>query len=477
MQKNSPTKLRTLSKGLHLAFAISLAFAPVMMTSVHAQAAQTQQMDAQLNMAKRNIEQIQKSLATIRTGDVAQYNKLSKQLTKAADLLKATSSQAHPDFQIAVQNWSTLRSQMVSMSEQWQQAQANANFQQNNSQGNSVNNNQTAMSASAQSNAQASGQVVNANAILAKYQRENRPKLSNYPNPSDVSNWARSMKALQSTELQADLRSLQDASVSAQDRQRVSNWIGGSFQDQITQDISNAMQHFNNLANTAAQTSQQIMGIDQSDKMRIYNFANGESGRRNMQRIDAGLVASANALALEESYPSLANPERQQQIALLATAQQTLQEYSEVAKEQAEVLANMPKKQKKKNEQFLKGISQTLWFKGSEFASLDSKGSIWMNSEDVGDIVNSGTIYVFSRDIGSIEPDGKVWFNGNHVGILEENGKVWRNGTHVGTVEPNGKVWIDGGQNGEIVPYDGEWKRAAVVYFFNDWFTRDAWKR
>jgi hypothetical protein len=31
-------------------------------------------------------------------------------------------------------------------------------------------------------------------------------------------------------------------------------------------------------------------------------------------------------------------------------------------------------------------------------------------------------------------------------------------------------VWINGNSNGEIVPFDGEWKRAAVVYYFRDIF-------
>lgn len=420
--------------------------------------AQAQQMDAQLNMAKRNIEEIQQGLVNIRNGDVSHYNKLSKQLTKTADLLKSTTSRAHPDFQKAVQNWSSLQTDMLTLSQQWQQIQANAS---------------QAPSVSAPA---VSGQVVNANTILAKYQRSNRPALPNYPNPSDVEQWALLMKALQGKELQSDLEQLNSASVSAQDRQRVSSWIGGNFQQQITQDVQSAMQRFNSIAETGVQTSQRILAIDKNDKMRIYNFAHGDNGARNKQEIDAALVASANAMALEEVYPALSKPERHQQIGLLASAQQTLQTFTEVANAQAEVLANMPKKQKVKNRDFLKAIEQTLWLGGREIASLDAKGSIWMNSEDVGDIVSNGTIYVYGRDIGSIELDGKVWFNGDHVGTIEDNGKVWRSGSHVGTIEPNGKVWA-GGQTGEIVPFDGEWKRAAVIYFFNDWFTRDAWLR
>lgn len=420
-----------------------------------------QQMDAKLNMAKRSLMSIETKLKTLKTGDVSQYNRIGAELTKAATLLKESQSQAHPDYLKSVQNWSRLQQLMASTAQEWQNQTASVSSQQ-----------ETGSNA-----VKGSGQVtsvepsnVDANAILAKYQKQNRPSLGNYPNPSEVGEWAQQMRALQTTELQKDLAALQQANVNPNDANRVSRWINGEFQRQIKQSIKSQLDGFNNIANTAAQLSQQIDAIKTNDKMRAYNFAHGENGRLNTQTLQNGLIATANALSLEEVYPELTNPQRQQQLAQIAMAQQKLESLVEQSKETATELAALPKKQKKKNKNFLKGISQELWYRGRVLASLDKKGSIWMNSRDVGDVTSNGTIWVRGRDLGSVELDGKVWFRGRHVGTLEDNGKVWRKGSQIGLVETNGKVWIDGNANGEITPYEGEWKRAAVVYFFRDFF-------
>lgn len=63
-----------------------------------------------------------------------------------------------------------------------------------------------------------------------------------------------------------------------------------------------------------------------------------------------------------------------------------------------------------------------------------------------------------------------MWFEGRHIGTLEENGRVWRNSSQVGSIDKNGKVWISSTETGVIVPFEGEWKRAAIIYFFTDLF-------
>lgn len=280
------------------------------------------------------------------------------------------------------------------------------------------------------------------------------------------------MQALQTTELQKDLALLKQPGVAVADANRVNRWISGDFQRQIQQQVTAAMQKFNGEALKAAQLAEQIRNIADNDKMRAYNFAHGENGQRNAQLIQNGLVATANAMSLEKVYPSLAEATRMEQLSLIAVAEQRLQQMSEDSQKTAAELAKLPKKQKAKKEVHLKGIAQKLWYRGRELASLDSKGSIWMNSTDAGDVESNGTIWVRGRDLGSIEPDGKVWFRGRHIGTLEDNGKVWRDSSHVGTVEMDGKVWIDGNANGEIVPFEGEWKRAAIVYYFRDIFNQ-----
>jgi hypothetical protein len=424
-----------------------------------------QQMDAKLNLAIRSLDTIEGSLSNIRQGDVAQYNKLSDQLTKAADLLKATESKTHPDYVKSVQRWSSLRQTMVSTATQWQQAQSTANIVPKTS-----NQNSSAQSYNSTESKPVAENTINPDAILSKYQKQNRPKLGNYPNPSEVEAWATQMKMLQTSELQKDLALLAQSKASSNDIARVSRWIQGDFQTQLQQDVRTRLNSFNSQVDSAVQLANQIRSIKPDDKMRAYNFAKDANGRRNMQMLESGLIATANASALEQVFPSFTDPKRQEKLAAIAIAQQTLDTFIANTEIVNEELAKLPQKTKKTSKVSFKGISQELWLNGSVLASLDKKGSIWMNSTDVGDITANGTIWVRGNDLGSIEPDGKVWFRGNHIGTLEHNGSIWRSGSQVGLIEDDGKVWINGNANGSIVPFEGEWKRAAVIFYFRDIF-------
>ncbi|WP_371194116.1 hypothetical protein [Glaciecola sp. SC05] len=424
-----------------------------------------QQMDAKLNMAKRELMSIETKLKTLKVGDVSQYNRIGEQLTKTSDLLQTTDSKTHPDYITSVQKWSSLRQSMVEMAQTWQSAN-NTNSEQANAKQSAA----PAVDASNTSSVAQASSSIDPDAILSKYQRENRPQLSSNPSPSEVEEWAVKMRALQSTELQSDLALLNSPNVSKADAQRVKAWISGNFQEQISQDVSAVMQQFNSQVEMAVQLSRQIENINASEKMKVYNFAYGENGERNAATLEQGLLASMNGKTLDELFPKLKNPNRQTHLALIAFNQQNFSGYQEQAAQTHIELAAMPKKKAPVREQFIKGITQKLWYRGSELASLDRKGSIWMNNRDIGDVTANGTIWVGSNDLGSIEKDGKVWFRGNHIGTLEENGAVWRSGTQVGLIEPSGKVWVDGNANGEIVPFEGEWKRAAIIYFFSDIF-------
>jgi hypothetical protein len=421
-----------------------------------------QQMDAKLNAVKRSLVSIETKLKTIKTGDNDQYNRISKELTKVSTLLQTTESKTHSDYIVSIQKWSQLQQAMAITAEQWQSQTASATASASaNTTSTEINNQPTPTQPSAN---------VDPDAILAKYQKQNRPPLGNYPNPSEVGEWAQKMRNLMTTELQTDLAQLQQPGVNPQDAERVKRWISGEFQQQIQQDVRARLEGFSNLTNTAEQLAVQIENINPEDNMRAYNFAHGSNGGNNAQTLQNGLVAIANAQAIEAVFPKIAEPKRQQQMAKIAIAQQKLNELTVLSKQPEAELVALPKKQQIKSKTFLKGIAQELWYRGSILAYLDKKGSIYMNSRDVGDVTNNGSIWVGSNDLGSVERNGKVWFRGNHIGTLEDNGKVWRNGTQVGLVETNGKVWIDGNSNGEIVPFEGEWKRAAVVYFFRDLF-------
>lgn len=405
-------------------------------------------MDAQLNMAKRSVADIEKAIQTIKKGDIAQYNKLSAKLTKASEQLQATESKTHPDYLPTVQKWSAMREAMVDIAQQWQ----------------------TAPSQSATAASSVQGNPLDTDAILAKYQRQNRPKLPEKPSPDEARKWAEKTQSLRNTELQADLALLNQASIDDNTKQRVANWISGSFQEQIVDDVRSAVMQNNGVIMTASQLAQQINAISADDKMRIFNFAQGENGKRNAETLSQGLRAGDIATTYNQVFSLADDPQRQQHLSVIDAASERFEKMQKQAVDTASELAAMPKKKAKRNSAFLKSIAQEFWLNGSVFAEIDRKGNVWIGSTEVGDIESNGKIWVRGNQLGSIETNGKVWFRGNHIGTLEENGKVWRSGSQIGLIESNGKVWIGGNSNGEITPFEGEWKRAAILYYFKDVF-------
>lgn len=407
-----------------------------------------QTIDAQLNLAKRSLVTIETQLNGIKHGDVAQYNQISAKLTKVADMLKKTESKAHPDFMPAIEKWSALQQSMVSIAQQWQQ---NTTPQQEKH----LNSKQQ--------------HSVNPDTILAKYQKQNRPTLSDSPSPSEAKEWALKMRALQTAELEQDLILLKQANIPAQDVDRVSKWISGSFQQQIKADITTQFANTNAKIQTALHLAQQINQIG-NNETRAYNFAHGENGRNNANTLADGLRACAVGLELDQIFSQMADSDRQSNLAQIAVTQQLFNNLQQQSVNTAAKLAKLPKKKSAQATKFLSNLAQEFWLNGSVFASIDKKGNVWIGSYDVGDIQSNGKIWVRGNQLGSIETNGKVWFRGNHVGTLEENGKVWRSGSQVGLIEPNGKVWINGNSNGEITPFNNEWKRAAILYYFRDFF-------
>lgn len=420
-------------------------------------------LDAHLNMAKRSLAEIEGSIAKIQPGDVSLYNNLSGKLTKAAELLKKTESKTHPDYVPTIQKWSALQQSMVNIAQQWQQANQSTPAITSSAESNSPNQSKKSNTPPVNAN------NVDVEAILAKYQRQNRPQISGNPSPEEAQQWSSAMRALQTTELQKDLTRLKKSGAAPADVQRVSKWISGNFQQQISQDIQNQLANNEGHVQTAMQLAQQIANIG-DNKMRAYNFANGENGERNSAVLANGLRASAVGQVYDHIFPNLANAQRQPNLVAIVMAQQSFETLQQQSVVTGAELAKLPKKQKKRKTHFLKGIEQEFWLRGSVFASIDKKGNVFIGSSEVGDIESNGKIWVRGNQLGSIETNGKVWFRGRHVGTLEENGKVWRNSRQVGLVETNGMVWIGGNSNGEITPYENEWKRAAILYYFRDFF-------
>lgn len=412
-------------------------------------------MDAKLNMANRLITEIDDGLSTIRTGDVSAYNALSKKLTKAAELLKGTTSTQHPDYVPATQKWNALRQMLVSTAQQWQEAQT-----------------QTQENTQAQNNGSNDVQTTNGDDILARYQKDVLPTLAADASTEQLTAWAAALQSLRGSQLQADLETLDSGAVNPQNADRVKRWITGGFQRQINERIVRQINARQGSIRDAEMLADMVLAIADDDEMRIYNFAYGENGDNNQNRLAAGVMASQQIMQLGKYFPDLVDANLQGSATVIESAATRFQGMREEAEQTAIRLAAMPKKERPKRPEFLQGIEQELYYRGGYIGSISSKGTVVVDSTDIGSITTDGRVWVRGNDAGSIEPNGEVWLRGNQLGSLEDNGEVWRNGTQVGLVEiaDGGDFWVDGNKNGRVEPYSGEWKRAAIIFYFRDMF-------
>lgn len=415
------------------------------------------EMDAKLNMANRLIVEIDSGLSVLQTGDVSRYNTLSKKLTKAAELLKSTTSTQHPDYGPAAQKWNALRQVMVATAQQWQEAQAREQVQEQ------VQEQKTDVG---------SNQTINADEILVRYQRDALQELPNNPSNEQLEAWAETLQLLRGKQLQADLEILDSGGVNPQDANRVRRWITGNFQQQINDRISKQINNRQGTVRDAQMLAEMILAISDDDEMRIFNFAHGENGDNNHDRLAAGVRASQQIMLLGNYFPDMTNANIKESVNLIESAATRFQSMREQARQTSNKLAAMPKKERPKRPEFLQAIEQEIWFRGSYIGSISRKGTVVLESTDVGSITTDGRVWVRGNDAGSIEPNGDVWLRGTQLGSIEDNGQVWRNGTQVGFVEIDdaGDFWVGGNKNGAVVPFSGEWKRAAIIFYFRDMF-------
>jgi hypothetical protein len=315
---------------------------------------------------------------------------------------------------------------------------------------------------------------VDADVILKRYQEPNLPRLAELPTPDAAATWAKQMQSLRSTELQKDLDTVAagraNGTLNAADADRVSRWIGGLYQEQISRKIEQQIALTDGRIFDAMLAAKGVARITDSDRNAARNFANAVNGPANAKRLANGLRAVTVAMEFDRIFERSEPPDRTQQVQQLANAQQRLQELSVIAAEvevAAKTYAKAHPKTRSKPKEILPSLVQKYWMNGSIIAELDRKGGIWVNSNEVGHITNTGKIWVDSVERGSLEEDGGVWFDGNKVGELASDGRVWNyiSNTQPGSIDSNGKVW-SGTDSGEITGFAGEWKRAAIVYFF-----------
>lgn len=434
-------------------------------------AAQGDTMDYDLNQAIRTIADVTGGLERLRPGDVSSYNRLGAKLTKAAGHLQATQSQAHEQYQPAVAQWSALQAQMAAIAQSWQAAQAQAQAQA--AQAESPAEPQPAPASKPLPRAQPAAAAVDLDPLMDKYQRNNLPVLPEAATPEQGRAWAEAMKGLQTARLAADLAVIDSAlasgAASAADADRVRRWITDSFQRTIQERIDHQVQAQDGAVSSMVHLVDLIERVGPDDGNGAYRVAGEVNGPANAARLDDALRAGAVAAQFDVVFDR-GNPERVAMLRRVAVARQKFDALAPLAAKQAQAFASAPAKRRPVTKDFLAPIAQKFWLNGNVAAESDRRGGIWIDSNEVGNITHNGKIWVASNERGSIEPDGKVWFDGNQVGSLEANGEVWRGGNQVGLIDSDGTAWVGGNPAGEVEPYQGEWQRAAILYYFRDFF-------
>jgi len=446
----------------HVALLFVWVFALVM-SSAHAQT-----MDYNLSQAARTVDSVATDLQRLQQNDINGFNRLSSKLNKAAQLLETTESKAHPDFTTTVKKWSVLQQQMAQIAVELQAAQAQ---------------HQQALAAQQEQLAaqeksaptKAAVEPVNLDLLMAKYERNALPKLVEQPSPQDARSWAVAMHELQTTHLQNDLATIaaamESGAASSEDAKRVRFWITDSFQRTILEQTQQAAQQEENTIGSIMRIADLINRADEHDKNQAYRFAGDNNYERNRAFLENALRAGTVVRVYGEVFGT-ALIDRTAQINSLQSAREKLDVMRPLATQQASSLASALAEKPPVAKDFLEPIAQEFWLNGGILAQTEEDGSIWMESNDVGDITGNGEIWIDSNEVGSIEPNGDVWFDGNHVGSLQPNGEVWRGGNQVGLIEQNGTAWVNGSPGGEITPFQGEWRRAAILYYFTDFLVR-----
>ncbi|MEM1230161.1 MAG: hypothetical protein AAGI15_06460 [Pseudomonadota bacterium] len=453
-------------------------------------------MDYDLNQAVRTVKDVSAGLERLRPGDVATYNRLSGKLTKAAKHLEATQSKGHEQFEPTARQWQALQAQMAAIAQAWQGAQAEAQAQQQ-AQAEAAARAQaeaqaaavarrdaasqpaagasTAAAAVASTAASSGSQVapIDLDPLMAKYQRQNLPTLADDATPAQARSWAEAIKALQTTTLQADVatikRAVDSGAASKADGDRVHRWITDMFQGTITERITQARQARDGALNSMVYVADLIESVGPEDRNGAYRVAGPVHGPNNIARLDAAIAGGAAAAELDAVFGA-SHPERAALLEKLTAARAKLDRLAPLAAEQAEAFANAPRKQRANKPDFIAPIAQKFWLDGSVIAESDDEGNIWIDANDVADITHNGEIWINSNERGSIEPDGKIWLDGNQVGSLEENGEVWRGGNQVGLIDAEGTAWVNGNPAGTVEPLKGSKQRAAIIYYFGDFF-------
>ena len=415
-----------------------------------------QPFDANMARADSLLTEVEAGLNAITPQDVATFNNLSGKATEAGELLVASTTQTHPNFAVLVARWGAVRDSMAAMAADWTAQSSAAAAAQNSGR------------ASAGSTTESAGEELNR--MIAKYLAANRPVLAEDASPDQARQWATEYMALTVTHPQADLLRVEQmvtaGEVSPEDAQRFATLVESQFRSEMLAEIAAERQRLDSLVFEAKILGELVLEIATDDNVRAYNFAGPTNGERNQQAMDAGFASVANARIIDEIVDGETTNDRQAEYQLISAAHKRFASLVTQARLGEAELAAAPVARPNQRAEILPSVVQEFWLNGSVIGEVDAKGGIWVDSRQVGDITNTGVIWINSYDKGSIEADGSVWYEGTQLGSLEPNGEVWVESRHVGTIDNEGNVWIGGSSRGSIEPFLGEWKRAAIVYFF-----------
>ncbi len=423
--------------------------------------------DANMSRAASLIGEVEAGIELVADHDVTTYNHLSGKLTKAGELLQASTTKEHPEYVPLVQRWSTAQQHMAAVAERWTTERAEAATAA--AAGGAAS--QSAPPAAAANSAPASaGPPVDANEIRGHYQRDSIPALPEFPTKDDVAVWVGHLQHLRDKVAPADLaainQAVQSGRMSEVDGRNLHNDVKLRANQLIQDQIRDGRELIERPIREAVDQAWLISETPTDNPVRAYNFAGGDNGRRTTAVLDRGLAALESARYADTVFDGAEKPERQEQLESIRAGRARFAELVALAPEGKRILDKAPRAKPKKRPEILPSLAQKFWLGGRVIGEVDAKGGVWIDSRKVGDIENNGKIWVGGIDKGSLEPDGKVWFQGTHVGTLEDNGRVWVRSRHVGSVDDAGKLWV-GSRSGSIEPFQGEWRRAAIVVFFD----------
>ncbi len=470
-------------KGINSIKSVRAFFSLVTLATVlFASLSQAQTMDYNLNQAKRSLASITSGLERLKQNDVNGFNRLVEKFNKAGELLQTSESQSHPEFAPTVQQWTILQQQLSAIATAMQQAQAQqqqALQNQQTQQADTENKTQERLDKLAKQEELNRIHANTLNEILApmkaKYNRASLPTLQDKPTSQQAQAWADSIRQLQTSQVKKDLAKIEsllaEGKTSDEDARQAKYWISDGSQGAITEKIRNARMVADGEMVSMEYSANLINSVDPNDQNVAYRFAGPETYDNNKQRLNDAIRAGQVTTIFNNVFGA-ADHDRAELLEKITLAIAKLDLLKPAADRQAVVLENAEPAQRPVNKDFLAPIAQEFWLDGSIVAESDNEGGIWLSGVKEADITHNGEIWYAGVQVGSIEPNGEVWHEGNNIGNLEPNGEVWRSGLQAGLIEQTGTAWIDGSAAGEIVPFQGEWKRAAIIYYFPDIFTR-----